>query len=98
MVTPSVRVYAHANEARVGHLRTRGGEHEIDLIVERADGRVGALEVKLTRVVSTQDVRHLTWLRDRIDPELLDSAVTTTGTDAYRRTDGIAVIPALLIR
>ncbi len=33
-------MYAQANEARVSHLRTRGGEHKIDLIVERGDGRV----------------------------------------------------------
>lgn len=46
LVTLSVRPYAQANEARVSHLRTRGGEHEIDLIIERGDGRVVALEVK----------------------------------------------------
>ena len=35
----SLRVYAAHNEARVGHLRTARGRHEIDLIVERADER-----------------------------------------------------------
>jgi hypothetical protein len=29
--------------------------------------------------------------------QLLDAAVVTTGTTAYRRTDGIAVIPASLL-
>ena len=47
LVTLSVRVYAQAAEARVGHLRTRGGRHEVDLIVERDDGKVVAIEVKL---------------------------------------------------
>ena len=51
LVTLSVRTYAQANEARVGHLRTRGGEREIDLVVERRDGRVVALEVKLSATV-----------------------------------------------
>ena len=41
-VTLDIRVYAQASEARVGHLRTAGGEREVDLIVERADGRVVA--------------------------------------------------------
>src|SRR5690606_38391371 len=37
LVTSSVRTYAQAAEARVYHLRTRNGDHEVDLIVERAD-------------------------------------------------------------
>lgn len=97
LVTLSVRTYAQANEARVRHLRTRGGEHEVDLIVERRDGRVVALEVKLSATVSDHDVRHLRWLADTIGDDLLDAAVITTGTEAYRRADGIAVIPAALL-
>jgi predicted AAA+ superfamily ATPase len=98
LVTQSVRAYAQANEARVSHLRTRGGENEVDLIVERGDGRVVALEVKLSATVSDADVRHLQWLRARIGDDLLDAAVVTTGREAYHRTDGIAVIPASMLR
>ena len=97
LVTLSVRVYAQANEARVSHLRTRAGEREIDLIVERADGRVVALEVKLSALIDDNDVRHLHWLAGRIGPNLLDAAVITTGQHAYRRQDGIGVIPAALL-
>lgn len=97
LVTQSVRVYAQAVEARVRHLRTYGGDREIDLIVERDDGRVLALEVKLARSVANDDVRHLTWLRDQLGDDLLDAVVVTTGPDAYRRTDGIAVVPAALL-
>ena len=97
LVTLSVRTYAQANEARVGHLRTRGGEHEVDLIVERRDGRVVALEVKLSATVDDADTRHLAWLAERLGPDLLDAAVITTGREAYRRADGIGVIPAGLL-
>ncbi len=97
LVTLSVRVYAQANEARVSHLRTRAGEREVDLIVERADGRVVALEVKLSALIDDHDVRHLHWLAGRIGPNLLDAAVITTGHQAYRRRDGIGVIPAALL-
>ena len=97
LVTLSVRVYAQANEARVSHLRTRAGEREIDLIVERADGRVVALEVKLSALIDDSDVRHLHWLAGRIGPDLLDAAVITTGREAYRRRDGMGVIPAALL-
>ena len=97
LVTQSLRVYAQAAEADVNHLRTWGGELEVDLVVVRGDQRVVAVEVKLTAVVADRDVRHLRRLADRIGPQLLDAAVVTTGTDAYRRTDGIAVIPASLL-
>ena len=97
LVTLSVRVYAQANEARVSHLRTRAGEREIDLIVERADGRIVALEVKLSALIDDNDVRHLHWLAGRLGPNLLDAAVITTGRQAYRRRDGIGVIPAALL-
>ncbi len=74
-----------------------GGEREIDLIVERGDGRVVALEVKLSAAVVDADVRHLHWLVDRLGDELLDAVVVTTGPESYRRSDGIAVVPAEVI-
>jgi uncharacterized protein len=97
LVTLSVRTYAQAAEARVSHLRTRNGDREVDLVVERADGRIVALEVKLGRLVDDRDTVHLRWLRDRLGDDLLDAAVVTTGDDAYRRLDGVAVIPAALL-
>lgn len=97
LVAQSVQVYAQASRARVSHLRTRGGEHEVDLIAERRDGRVVALEVKLTATVDDGDVRHLRWLADRIGDNLLDAAVISTGHEAYRRQDGIGVVPAALL-
>lgn len=97
LVTMSVRVYAQAAEARVFHLRTANDQREVDLVVERPDGRVVAFEVKLGARVQDEDVRHLRWLRDRLGPDLLDAAVITTGPEAYRRADGIAVIPASLL-
>ena len=97
LVTLSVKVYAQQNEARVLHLRTHGGEREVDLIVERGYGTVVALEVKLTSSVEERDVRHLRWLSQRLGPDLLDAAVITTGSHAYRRRDGIGVIPAALL-
>lgn len=97
LVTLSVRVYAQASEATVGHLRTHRGDREVDLIVERDDGRVVAIEVKLTVTPDDDDVRHLHWLRRKLGDDLLDAVVVTTGRGAYRRPDGIAVVPAALL-
>jgi uncharacterized protein len=65
--TIDARVYAQAAEARVGHLRTAGGEHEVDLSVERDDRRILAIEVKLRTTVDDRDVRDLKWLSERLD-------------------------------
>lgn len=97
LVTQCVRVYAQATEARVHHLRLHGGRHEIDLIIERGDGRVLAVEVKMGGTVADADVKHLRWLRDELSTELLDAVVVNTGPVAYRRRDGIGVVPAALL-
>jgi len=97
LATLSVRVFAQASEASVAHLRTRSGEREVDLIVERDDHRVVAIEVKLARTIDDADVRHLRWLRERIGDDLLDAIVLTTGPDAYRRSDGVVVVPLALL-
>ncbi len=97
LVTLGVRVFAQAAEASVRHLRTRGATHEIDLIVERGDQRVLAVEVKLARRVDDRDVRHLRWLAHQLGDDLLDSLVITSGPTAYRRPDGIGVVPAALL-
>lgn len=96
LVTQSVRTYAQAAEAKVSHLRTHRGDHEIDIIVERGGG-ILALEVKLARTPTDRDVRHLHWLKEQIGDQLLDAVVITAGPAAYRRPDGIAVVPAALL-
>jgi predicted AAA+ superfamily ATPase len=97
LVTLSVRVYAQQAEARVRHLRTARGEREVDLIVEGTNGRVVAIEVKLAQSIGDRDVRNLVWLREQLGDALMDAVVVTTGPVAYRRTDGIAVVPAALL-
>ncbi len=97
LATLSVRAYAAHNEATVGHLRTARGRHEVDLIVERADGSVVAIEVKLTRTVTSEDGKHLRWLEQTLGDRVLDQVIITTGPGAYRRKDGIAIVPLALL-
>jgi len=42
-------------------------------------------------------VRQLLWLKEKLGEDLLDAVIVTTGPHAYRRIDGIAVVPATLI-
>lgn len=97
LTTQSVRVYAMAAGATVGHLRTKDSDREIDLIVEGDDRRVVAIEVKLAATVADRDVRHLNWLHEKIGDQLVDRLIITTGEFAYRRSDGVAVVPLALL-
>jgi predicted AAA+ superfamily ATPase len=95
--TLTVRCLAQTLEARTSHLRTQRGEHEVDLIVEGRGGRVVAAEVKLGAGIVDADVRHLHWLRDQLGDRVKDLVVLTTGPAAYRRPDGVAVVPLGLL-
>ena len=97
LATLSVRVFAQAALTRVAHFRSSGGEREIDLIVNDDAGRIIAIEVKLSETVTDHDVRHLRWLSERLGEDLIDAIVLTTGTHAYRRADGIGVVPLALL-
>ncbi len=97
LATLSIRVFAQAAEARVHHLRTYAGRHEVDPIVERGDGRVLAVEIKLASTVDGDDVKHLHWLEGKIGDRLIDRVIVSTGPNAYRCKDGVAVVPLGLL-
>jgi len=97
LATQSVRVYAEAVGATTGHLRTGNTQHEIDLIVESPERRVVAIEVKLAATATDRDVRHLNWLKDQLGDRVADRVCLTAGPYAYRRRDGVAVIPLALL-
>jgi predicted AAA+ superfamily ATPase len=98
LVTLSIRVYAQLLGARTSHLRTRNGDHEVDVMVTKQDGRALAIEIKSAPTVTAADVKHLRWLQDKLGDSLSDSLIVNTGQAAYRRSaDGIAVVPAALL-
>jgi predicted AAA+ superfamily ATPase len=96
LVGLSVRTFAQRNDARAYHLRTHAGRHEVDFVVETADGVV-AIEAKLSGTVDSNDVRHLLWLRNQRAVDCIDTVIVNTGREAYRRKDGVAVIPLALL-
>lgn len=97
LVVQSVRVYAESVNGSIGHLRTRNGDHEVDLIVETPDRRCVAFEVKLSATVDDKDVRHLNWLHEHLEDRLAARVLVNTGPMAYRRPDGVAVVPLALL-
>ena len=60
-------------------------------------GEVVGIEVKPSATVDDKDVAHLRWLRDQLEGDLRAAVVITTGPHAYRRPDGICVVPLALL-
>jgi predicted AAA+ superfamily ATPase len=97
LATQTVRVLADGLQAKVFHLRTQGGDHEVDLIVQRRDSSVLAIEVKASSQVRPADVAHLNWLEEQAPGLVIDKVILNSGELAYRRKDGVAVIPLALL-
>jgi predicted AAA+ superfamily ATPase len=101
LCTRDVRVYAQAIDADVLHYRDKSGL-ESDLIIRMRDGRWAAVEVKLGQSQIEEAARHLLQLRARIDEQRMGRAsflmVLTGGRFAYRREDGVFVVPIGCLR
>jgi Holliday junction resolvase-like predicted endonuclease len=96
LAVQSIQTYAQATFARVSHFREVNGRHEVDMIIEREDGKVLAIEVKLSATPDASDGKHLRWLKSEIGEQLIDSVVINAGKFAYRH-NGIAYVPLALL-
>ncbi len=91
-----VRVYADPIDSRISHWRDKSG-HEVDIIVEQPDGRWGAFEVKMNPGHADAAAKFLLRFRDKVNTKKAGSpsflgVITTTGF-AYRRPDGVQIVP-----
>lgn len=96
LAVQSVQTYVQAAFATVSHFRDMNGRHEIDMIIEREDGKVLAVEVKLSATPDPADGKHLKWLKSEIKEQLIDLVVIYAGKYAYRQND-IAYVPLALL-
>ncbi|MGH3831171.1 MAG: hypothetical protein ACRDRS_12095 [Pseudonocardiaceae bacterium] len=65
----------------------------MDLIVELADGRIIAIEVKAASAPSRVDVRHLIWLREQLGDRVLAALVLHAGPHLYPLGDEVYAVP-----
>jgi predicted AAA+ superfamily ATPase len=75
-----------------GYFRTEAGD-EVDLVLERDDGQVIAFEIKAGTRVSSEDLRGLRLLKDRLGARLEEAVILYTGEHAYRHDDSVWVLP-----
>ena len=98
MAVRDLRVYAEALNGRVYHFRDRNGL-ECDAVVHLRDGQYGLVDVKLggDKLIK-EGVDALNLLTEKIDPEKMKMPsfkmiLIGVGSYAYRREDGIYVVP-----
>ena len=91
-----LRIYAEAIDGQVFHYRDSSGL-ESDAVICLNDGRWAAVEVKLGSKEIEEAAVHLLELRNKINTEKMREPsflMILTGTEiAYRREDGVFVIP-----
>lgn len=101
LCTRDVRIYAQAIDGDVFHYRDKSGL-ESDLIVRLRDGRWAAIEVKLGNKQIEEAAQNLLSLNAKIDEQKMGQAsflmILTGGEFAYRRNDGIFVVPIGCLR
>ncbi|MGL5829967.1 MAG: ATP-binding protein, partial [Angustibacter sp.] len=75
-----------------GHWRTRDG-HEVDLVLERDDGAVIAIEVKASSLVTESDFRSLRKLRSILGRDFTAGAILYLGEQSFTQEDRLHVLP-----
>ena len=78
--------------AQPGHWRTHDGD-EVDLVLERDDGAVAAIEVKAGERVRGADFRSLHKLRDALGDRFLGGVVLHLGRHGYTQDDRLHALP-----
>lgn len=93
-----LRVFADAIDGEVYHFRDRSGL-ECDAVVHLRNGKYGLVEIKLggDRLIN-EGAENLKKLAEKINTEKMNEpsfmmVLVGTGDYAYRRTDGVYVVP-----
>lgn len=93
-----MRVYAEANDGKVYHYRDKNGL-ECDAVILLRNGSYGLIDIKLggDRLIN-EGAKTLKGLADKIDTDKMKEpsflmVLTAVGEYAYRREDGVYVVP-----
>jgi hypothetical protein len=96
-----LRVYAQSIDGEVYHFHDKSGL-EADAVVHLRDGRWGAIEVKLGTREIERAAENLTKLKSKVNLEKMQEPaflmVLTATEIAYRRADGVFIVPIGCLR
>jgi predicted AAA+ superfamily ATPase len=96
LVVRDVRIYTQKLGGQVHHWRDQN-QNEVDIVVTLPDGRWGAFEVKMNPADTEKGAASLVSFAAKVDqgrsgPPAALGVITSTGF-AYRRPDGVMVLP-----
>ena len=95
MCMRDLKIYADAIDAGLSYYRDKN-DFEVDCILETANGKWGAIEIKLGAGEIPSAVNNLTKFRDKVDTDKYGEPaflMVLTGADySYKRDDGIYVV------
>lgn len=103
MCVRDLRVYADSLNGQIYHYRDKSGL-ECDAVIHLRDGKYGLVEIKLGGEDSIEHgATTLKTLRDKIDTDKMNPpsflmVLVGKGTYAYRREDGVYVVPVGCLR
>jgi len=101
LCTRDLRIYSQVIDGGVFHYRDKS-ELEADLIIKLNDGRWAPVEVKMGNKQIEEAAANLIKLSNKVDAEKMNQPsflmVLTGGQVAYRRTDGVLVVPIGCLR
>ena len=96
-----LRIYSQPLAGSISYFRNKNG-NEVDIIVGLQGGKWGAIEAKLGDIQIEEGAKSLLRLRDDIDTEHMEPPsflmVLTGGRFAYKRPDGVLVVPIGCLR
>ena len=101
LCTRDLRIYTQVNDGEIFHYRDKN-DLEVDLIISLHDGRWAPVEVKLGEHQIEEAAANLIKLKNKVDTSRIGEPsfmmVLTGGQYAYRRPDGICVVPLGCLR
>ena len=103
MCVRDLRIFADVLDGNVYHFRDKNGL-ECDAVVHLRNGKYGLIEIKLGgETLINEGAKTLTSLASKIDTDKMKAPafkmiLTATGNYAYRREDGILVVPSSCLK
>lgn len=101
LCTRDIRIYAQVNDGEVFHYRDKNNL-EIDLVISLHDGRWAPVEIKLGEHHVDEAAENLLKLKDKVDTSRIGEPsfmmVVTGGRYAYKRPDGVLVVPLACLK
>lgn len=79
---------------QIAHLRSAGGRHEVDAVIDLGPNGLIAIELKAASAASrAKHARHLVWMRDELGSRFTIGIVFHTGPRTYELDERILALP-----